>query len=766
MVAHSASQGGGFTPVELPRVAVAADGTVATVLESSRVTILEIPSGVAFAEIGVDPEALASEVAWLGTPPRLLVLSRYAAHSTAHLLDPYGPRTIAEIRLETPMRLHATVGNAALVVGALGAAVLVGSESHLLAYQFPTRAVPVAAGAAANQFVVALSSSIEEWDPQSRMPKRRLRLPRTAAITAVGGSERIVWMTTQQEPARIDVIPLINRGQPKAHDLPEPIASIAGQPRSDLVACIGAETGRLYVVDLDGRARLRTFDPEGLDRIDAIGLVVGRMVGVLAAQAQRPIAVVPLDGRDMEGEAGGTEPAAPTLFGRVQPVSARPTSEPDREDAIVTEPARAEPPSGPSVGPSVGPSAQPAARPVATLAATMDRVRSNRPTAPPASAAGPPSSPSPSPSPSSGRPSPSPRLGGSAPSMATRLATPSPSAAAPSPPSRLGGSLPSMAARLATPSPSATGPSPRLGGSLPSSAARPSPAAAAAAAAAAASATAAPATVFRVPSQAASSRSLATAAEASRPAASASGRFSAWRDLARQNQPLADPAGSASRAAGSTAARDDWQSWRDEIVTWSCAIISGATDLDVPAAAAIDVLIARFELAPALHPVLALLYGAHLCGERGAAPADIARLLDRQWDEALGRGELAGRGVAEYASSRVALSPLVLRLLDELPPLTGTVVGEPGEVSLLGPCVVVAGDEPLTAVAERCLAHVNGAILAAHGDPDRAMLLFEARARGAAPMLRAAITAPPSDAAIFVIGDAELADRLGLPRLA
>jgi hypothetical protein len=176
--------------------------------------------------------------------------------------------------------------------------------------------------------------------------------------------------------------------------------------------------------------------------------------------------------------------------------------------------------------------------------------------------------------------------------------------------------------------------------------------------------------------------------------------------------------------------------------------------------------IARFDLATALQPVVMLLYGAHLCGERGAAPADVARLLDRRWDEALGRGELADRGVASYAGSRVALAPLVLRVLDELPPLTGTLVGEPGPVALLGPCLVVAGDEPLTAVAERCLARVDGAILAAHGDPDRSALLFEARARGAAAMLRAALAAPPSEAAIFVIEDAELADRLGLPRLA
>jgi hypothetical protein len=201
------------------------------------------------------------------------------------------------------------------------------------------------------------------------------------------------------------------------------------------------------------------------------------------------------------------------------------------------------------------------------------------------------------------------------------------------------------------------------------------------------------------------------------------------------------------------------------VVAWSRTIASGAIDHSVPGAPVVDALLARFDLALALHPVLVLLYGAHLCGERGVAPVDVARVLDRQWDEALGRGELAARGVAEYAGSRVTLSPVVLRVLDELPPVTGTMVGEPGPAALLGPCVVVAGDEPLAAVAERCLGRVAGAILAAHGDPDRAALLLEARARGAAPMLRAVLVAPPSDAAIFVLGDAELADRLGLPRL-
>jgi hypothetical protein len=116
----------------------------------------------------------------------------------------------------------------------------------------------------------------------------------------------------------------------------------------------------------------------------------------------------------------------------------------------------------------------------------------------------------------------------------------------------------------------------------------------------------------------------------------------------------------------------------------------------------------------------------------------------------------------------VALAPLILLVLDELPPVTGTLIGEPGAIALLGPCVVDAGDEPLPTIAARCLPHVGGAILAARGEVPLAELVFEARAYGAAPMLRiaASLEAAPAEPAILVVSDAELADRLGLPRLA
>ena len=612
--------------------------------------VLEIPGGAPFGEIGIDPEASANEIAWVGEPPRLIVLSRYTAHSTVHLIDPYGPRTIAEIRLEAPMRLFSTVGAHALAVGAVGAAVLTASETHLTPYQFPARAVPITAGAAAGNFVVALAGSIEEWDPQSRMPKRRLRLPKPAVITAVGGSDRVVWMMTQSDPTRIDVIPLVNRGQPKTHELPEPIGQVVGHPRSDLVVCVGADSGRLYVLDLDGRTRLRVIGPEGIDRTEAAGLVIGRMIGVLAAQARRPIALVPLDGRELEAEVATQVSPRPPELEPDRPPTRSTLLDDDRLPigaVAIIEVVPPEPPPPP-----------PAPRPPAIPVATASPVVAPAVVAP------------------------------LAPASPPSLFRHAPSTAVP------------VARAASTPAPPTT------------------------------------------------SQNLAE-------------RFSVWRDKMRHAQPRSDQAAPLAWA-------DPRPSWRDELATWVRAVAAGSVDRTPPAPPEIEALAARFELPPQLVPALGLLYGSHLVGERGAAPIDVARVLGRRWDEALGTGQLAALGLATYADSRVRLAGPLLRVLDELPVTTGILVGEPGAVALLGPCVVVAADPILANVAQRYLASVGGAILAAHADADPGEVLVEARARGAAPMLRVSLehVLPLGvEPAILVVDDETLVDQLGVPRL-
>jgi hypothetical protein len=653
VVARSASEASAFAPAERPRIAVSSDGTLAAIAEASRAVVLELPGGAPFAEIAIDAAAIASEIAWVGALPRLLVLSRYPAYSTAHLIDPHGPRTIAEIRLETSMKLVASVGAHGLAVGAHGAAVLTASDTHLTPYQFPARSVPATAGAAAGNFMVALSGSIEEWDPSSRIPKRRLRLAKPAVITAVGGSDRVVWLMTQNEPNRVDVIPLVNRSQPKTHELPEPIAQIAGHPRSDLIACLGAESGKIYVLDLDGRSRMRTLGTTGIDRADVAALVIGRMVGVIAAQAGKPIAIVPLDGREIEVD------TQPTQVGAVPPgLRPEPAPEPD-----------AEPKKRSTLGLD-DPDDEPPAHVVrAPIARAPDPEDVPRPAWPPRPAAPPPEVISAPPVVRAPEPEAMPR-----PAWPPRPPAPPPSPAPTEAPARPG--------------------------------------------------------------------------------------FSTWLDRRVQDAPAPEVV-----AQPMTELRP---TWRDDLVIWTRAIVGGSTDRKPPNIPSLERIASRLELAAHLHPTIALLYGAHLAGERGVAPVDIAHVLGRRWEEALGTGELAARGLARYHESRVLLAPPLQRAFDELPVTTGTMVGEPGAVSLLGPCCVVSADEPLATIAKRCLAQVGGAILAGHADADPGELFVEARVRGAAPMLRidaGDIVQIGTDAAVLVVGTEAHADQLRVPRL-
>ncbi|MEO8702470.1 MAG: hypothetical protein ABI867_20670 [Kofleriaceae bacterium] len=591
MVARTAARG--FSPAATPIIAVAGDGAFAAIVEPGRVVVVDLPSGTPHAEVGLDASAVASDVGWLGS--RLLVLARHAGHSRAHLIDVRGeaPRSIAEIRLETAMRLVATIGNHALIVGGTGSAVLTALEAALQPYQFMSRVQPTAAGAAGTQFVVAVPGVLEEWDPASRMPKRRLRLPRPATITAVGGSDRVVWMTTQADPTRIDVLPLVNRGQPKHHELAEPITAVYGHPRSDLIACLGAHA--LYIVDLDGRTRTRTITADGIDQIEAAALVTGRMTGVIVAQAERPIATISFDGREPE-----PEPLPPKRAPRreVDP-------EPPKPSSLVEEPYEPLPDEPPSLPP-----------------AHED---------------------------------------------AELLPPPPPVAPAP-----------------------------------------------------------------RVP-WAAGPHNL-------------SDRFSALRD--RGPKPRSDAPASKS-------------SWRDDLAQWARTISAGAHDKAPPACPPVDVLATRLELS-SITPALVLLYGLHLVGVHGGAPVDVARVLGRSWDEALGRGKLAAYGLATYEGSRVILVEPILRALDELPPVTGTLVGTPGASALLGPCAVIGGRASRLAIAQRHAARVGGAILVADPTANPVEAVIEARVYGAVALLDALA----GDAAVLVaVTDDAHAEQLGIPIL-
>ncbi len=614
---------------------VAANGAMAAYCDGDQIEVVALPGLEAGVTIAADPDAVATELEWLGNPPRLLVVSRYPDHTTLYLVEVEGPSELAELRLAVPAILGGVIGPHALLIGvgaAGGASVVTMRDNQLVSQQVPTRVAPSATGAAGALFIAAIAGAgaLEEWDPASRQPRRRFKLPRPALVTAVGGSDRLLWITTALEPALVETIPLVNRGQARSHALPEPIAQVAGHPRSDVIACLGADSGQVWTIDLEGRTGPRVLDdPDAHAGVPTeIALVTGRSNGLLLAGAGRALAFVSLDElveRRLSATVGVVSAATP----------------------------------GPAVAPATGVAVDPVEPGPADRSA------------------------------GAGSP-PGPDHGSGMASLAERLArlrrVTAPGRRGPDDPDATPARAPTGSAAMATPAPTA-----------------------------------------------------ALAVGAGRP------------------DPGATPPPREADAARSR--------WRDELVRWGQRL--GEDEVAPgPAVAAIHAMSQRLGLDPALEPCLALLYAGHLLGRAGAAPYELARLGG--WDEALGRGLLAARGIVVHRDSRVWLAPEVTRALDELPAMTGVEVGAPGPVPPFGPCVIVH-QGPLRLAAMACAEALGGAVLAASDGADPRAALREARVRGATALVPVAalpeLELTDGEAVVLAaVNDAE-ADALGLPRL-
>jgi hypothetical protein len=187
----------------------------------------------------------------------------------------------------TPMRLLATSRSAALISSELGSSVLTCDSTGITMRPLKPRGVPSAAAIGAGHFLLAMDSGIEEWDSVSLISRRHLRLPRPMRVRALGGTRRTVWFIGHETPARIDAIVLIAMNQPKVHELPEPIAQIAAHPELELVWCLGAASGRVYLVDLEGRSKPRIV-AEG---VEALGVGNGDAVTLVVARAGHPVEI-------------------------------------------------------------------------------------------------------------------------------------------------------------------------------------------------------------------------------------------------------------------------------------------------------------------------------------------------------------------------------------------------------------------------------------------------------------------------------------------
>ncbi len=283
----------GFIPAQRARVLVAHDGALAAIEEPTRITLVTLPRGEPFGVVQTETSAFATDVGWLGSPSRLLVLARRAMHTQVRVVDPRAPRLLAERELAGAWHLRAWVDDHAVLCADAEAMLVSCPDGSVVASPLRLRTAPAVAGAADRRFVFVAGATIVECDPIDATTRRTWRIPATESVTAVGGSARVVWRTTREAPARIAVIPLVTRGQPKIHDLPEPIVQVAGHPRSDVVACLG-ESGHVHVIDLDGATAGRVLDTRPVTRADAIGLRGGVEPHVVACEHARPTAVVPL----------------------------------------------------------------------------------------------------------------------------------------------------------------------------------------------------------------------------------------------------------------------------------------------------------------------------------------------------------------------------------------------------------------------------------------------------------------------------------------
>ena len=119
-------------------------------------------------------------------------------------------------------------------------------------------------------------------------------------------------------------------------------------------------------------------------------------------------------------------------------------------------------------------------------------------------------------------------------------------------------------------------------------------------------------------------------------------RVAAWREQVRRRtvspaspdvRPAADRRRSATNDSG----------WRDVLAAWARGVLAGgaARTPEIDPGPAHDVA-ARLDLDGELTRALWLAYGAHLCGQDGVAPIDVASVTARRWDEALGAGRPGG----------------------------------------------------------------------------------------------------------------------------
>ena len=291
-----------------PRIDVAANGAVIAIAEPERVSIAGVPDLSLRAEIGIDPDANACEVSFIGR--QLLISSRYASHTLLYLIDPEGPQKLAELRVELGLYILAKSGDRVLATSNGGTVVISATDDRIEVARLPLRSEPSsAAGLGNGQFILNVGGGFEEWDGRTRAPLRRFKLSRPQSIRMLGYGVQNLWWVTSADPTHLEVLPVSGRAQARVCVLPEPVSRVVGHPDVDAVLAIGTESRRVYVVDIGSGKQVTKLDDVAGD----VALVADRKASAVIVAQGRPAIVraIVAHVKQSVAEEPAAEPEAP-----------------------------------------------------------------------------------------------------------------------------------------------------------------------------------------------------------------------------------------------------------------------------------------------------------------------------------------------------------------------------------------------------------------------------------------------------------------------
>jgi hypothetical protein len=241
--------------MKAPSLVVAGDSTQIAMIEEDRVTVIDLATMRARAEIGLPGAIEDTDVALAGVPSRLVVVTRSPTETRLFVVDPSGPEKIGEATTRPNMRLGAVTQDYVLLIGATTALVDLRNLDRPPS-TLPVRGAVTAAGSMGDsRIVLVMAGVLEEWDASTRAPVKRMRLDRPLDLTAIGGSERRIWMVMKAAPQRIEVLSSQTKTT-RVIELPEAIERLHVHPYIDVLLAVGATSAFVVRPDRDQFTRI------------------------------------------------------------------------------------------------------------------------------------------------------------------------------------------------------------------------------------------------------------------------------------------------------------------------------------------------------------------------------------------------------------------------------------------------------------------------------------------------------------------------------